>query len=398
MFFNPASKVLTDLPHSKGALFMDSLTREDIKTLIETQGEWCVSLFMPTVRAGAEVQQNPIRFKNLLRNAGDRLSELGMRVPDIEDLLQPAQSILDDLDLWRGNSDGLAVFAASDQMKHYYLPASFDELVIVERRFHIKPLLPLLSHDDRFYILAISQEHIRLLEGTRYSVDEIELVHVPDSLTEALQYDEYRRLMRTAGSGGAAILHGGGEQEAKLEILRYFQIVDRGLRDLLTDKKSPLVLAGVDYLLPLYREANTYNYLLGEALTGNPETLSAKDLHQRAWQIVKPYFEQEQEEYRALYAKLAGRDEERATDNIKQIVQSAQEGRIAALFVPHGVQQWGVYRAHSHNVHVHPTHQPGDQDLFDLAAAQTFVNGGVVYVVDPDRVPGGGLAAAILRY
>ena len=60
---------------------MDSLTREDIKTLIETQGEWCVSLFMPTVRAGAEVQQNPIRFKNLLRQAEERLAELGVRVP-----------------------------------------------------------------------------------------------------------------------------------------------------------------------------------------------------------------------------------------------------------------------------------------------------------------------------
>jgi hypothetical protein len=387
---NPANNALTDLPHPKGALDMDSLSREDIQTLIETQGEWCVSLFMPTVRAGAEVQQNPIRFKNLLRQAGDRLSDLGVRVPDIEELLQPAQSILDNPDLWRGNSDGLAVFAAPDQLKYYYLPAKFEELVMVERRFHIKPLLSLLSGDGRFYILAISQDHIRLLEGTRYHIDEIELAHVPDSLTEALRYDEYQRLARTAVGGG-------GEEEAKLDILRYFQIVDRGLRDLLADKKALLVLAGVDYLLPLYREANTYNFLLDDGLTGNPETLSAKELHQRAWQIVKPHFEQERETFRALYAELAGRDEKRASHNLRQIVQAAHEGRVAALFVAHGVQQWGVYRPHSHNVHVHPSHQPGDQDLLDLAAAQTFVNGGAVYVVDPQEVPGGE-AVAIFRY
>jgi hypothetical protein len=259
-------------------------------------------------------------------------------------------------------------------------------------------LLPLLSNDGRFYVLAISQDHLRLLEGTRDHVSEIELANVPESLSEALQYDEFTGLMRTAGGGGGSAIHGGGSPEAKLDILRYFQIVDRGLRDLLADQKTLLVLAGVDYLLPLYRQANTYNYLIEEAKTGNPETLSAKELHQRAWQIVKPYFEQEETEYQSLYAELAGRADERATPNIKQIVQSAHEGRIAALFVARGVPLWGVYRAHSHNVHVHPTHQPGDQDLLDVAAAQTFANGGTVYVIDPQRVPGGGPAAAILRY
>jgi hypothetical protein len=377
---------------------MDSLTREDIKTLIEIQGEWCVSIFMPTVRAGAEVQQNPIRFKNMLRQAQDRMAELGMRVPDIQAVLEPAQGILDDPDLWRGNSDGLAVFAAPDSVQYFHLPLSFDELVMVERRFHIKPLLPLLSSDGRFYVLAISQDHLRLLEGTRDHVSEIKLANVPESLSEALQYDGFTRLMRAAGSGGGAVFHGGGGPEAKLDILRYFQIVDRSLRDLLVDQDLLLILAGVDYLLPLYREANTYNCLISEAITGNPETLSAKELHQRAWQIAKPYFEQEQAEYRSHYAELAGRADDRAASNIKQIVQAAHEGRIAALFVARGVPMWGVYRAHSHNVHVHPSHQPGDQDLLDVAAAQTFANGGVVYVVDPLEVPGGGPAAAVLRY
>jgi hypothetical protein len=378
---------------------MDSLTREDIKTLIETQGEWCVSLYMPTVRAGAEVQQNPIRFKNILRQAQDRMAELGMRVPDIQALLQPVQSILDNPDLWRGNSDGLAVFVSPDVIQYFYLPVSFEEMVMVERRFHLKPLLPLLSSDGRFYVLAISQDHLRLLEGTRDHVSEIELVNVPESLGEALQYDGFTRLMRAAGGGGGgSVIHGGEGPEAKLDILRYFQIVDRGLRDLLADQRTLLVLAGVDYLLPLYRQANTYNYLIDEAITGNPEALSAKDLHQRAWQVVKPYFEREQAEHRSLYAELAGRADERATDNIKQIVQAAHEGRIAALFVARGVPMWGVYRAHSHNVHVHPSRQPGDQDLLDVAAVQTFANGGAVYVIDPQHVPGDGPGAAVLRY
>jgi len=42
--------------------------------------------------------------------------------------------------------------------------------VVVSDRFHLKPLLPLLTGDGRFYILALSQNQVRLLQGTRYSV------------------------------------------------------------------------------------------------------------------------------------------------------------------------------------------------------------------------------------
>jgi hypothetical protein len=159
-----------------------------------------------------------------------------------------------------------------------------------------------------------------------------------------------------------------------------------------------LVLAGVDYLLPIYREASSYAYLLEQGIIGNPDMLSAKELHQRAWEIVKPVFAQAQAEQIALYYELDGRDDPRASHSLIDIVQGAFAGRIATLFVPRNVQKWGVYRAHSHKVHVHPSQQPGDYDLIDLAAAQTVAHGGTVYVLEPDSVPGGELVAAIFRY
>ncbi len=378
---------------------MDALTRQDLEILIEAQDEWCVSMFMPMVRAGAEVQQNTIRFKNLLRQAEERLEKLDMRAPDIKALLAPAQGLLDDPTVWRTKSDGLAVFAGPGVLEWFRLPITFKELVVVERRFHVKPVLPLLSGDGQFYVLALSQDQIRLLVGSRDSISEIDLEGVPESLAEALQYDTPQRQLRAVGGSGGTVYHGsGGEEEEKLDILRYFQRVDRGLRDLLADQQPPLLLAGVDYLLPIYHEASAYPHLLDEGLTGNPQALSAKELHRRAWAVIKPHFEQAQQEQRALYAELAGRDDPRASNTVQTIVKAAHEGRVATLFVAFGVQQWGVYRAHSHNVHVHPDRQPGDQDLLDISAARTFANGGAVYVVDHDQIPGGKAMAAIFRY
>lgn len=389
---------------------MDSLSREDLNTLVETHGEWCVSIYMPTVRAGQETKQNSIRFKNMLRAAEERLVNIGLRAPDAERLVSEAEALVNDADFWRHQSDGLALFIdPQGDVSRFRLPLSFDELVIVTRRFHLKPLLRLLSGDGRFYVLALSQGDLRLLEGTRHSVTEVDLRDLPTSLAEALSEEVIeRQLQRHAlgrgGPGGGAQAtsgvyhgHGPGDEEEKQRIVRYLQMVDRGLRDLLAGNETPLVLAGVDYLLPMYAEVSSYPHLVSEGITGNPETLSAKELHRRAWELVEPIFKKAQEDARARLEQELGRADGLASYDLKTVLQAAHQGRVAAIFIPAGRRIWGVFRE-SGKVHVHPEMQPDDQDLLDLAAVMTYANGGEVYVVEDGAVPGGGDLAALFRF
>ena len=390
---------------------MDFITQDHLRTLTDTQGRWCVSIYMPAVRAGTETQQNAIRFRNLVRQAEARLIELEMRAPDAEAFVRPLTDLQDDVDFWRHQSDGLAVYLADDVLLTFRVPVDFAERLNVSERFFIKPLLPRLSGDGTFYVLALSQDEIRLLEGTRDSVNEVELADgVPESLAEALwaeyrdrdnQYRMNTGRARSAGGGGqGGMFHGHSDSEEldKQDIKRYFKQVDRGLKDLFAEKRVPLLLAGVDYLLPIYREANSYQHLLDAGILGNPENLSAKDLHGEAWSIVKPYFKQAQSGSAAQYEEHAGREDGQASNDLKTVLRAAHEGRISALFVEMGAQEWGQFREHSYNVHVHPTQQPGDQDLVDLAAMQTLINGGTVYAVEQGEVPGGGPIAAVFRY
>jgi hypothetical protein len=181
-------------------------------------------------------------------------------------------------------------------------------------------------------------------------------------------------------------------------ILRYFHWVDEGLRDLLRDVKAPLVLAGVDYLLPIYKEANTYPYLVDEGIEGNPEELRAEELHQRAWAIVQPRFLEAQKEASAEYKQLAGAGSEQASNDLKKVVRAAYHGRVETLFVAVGLQQWGTFDPETNTVQVHEEAEPGDEDLLDFAAVQTLLNGGTVYAVEPDKVPDEALLAAMFRY
>jgi len=383
---------------------MDLLSREELRTLIKKPGGQCVSIYIPTHRTSPETKQDPIRFKNLLRQAEEELKKGGLRPSDAKTFLKPARALLKNGFFWQYQSDGLAAFISSQGFFHYRLPLQFDELLFVADRFHIKPLLPVFTHEARFFILALSQNEVRFFDCTRYSANELELEGVPKSMSEALKYDEPERQLQfhtrtPAGAGErAAMFHGQGvgTDDAKTNLLRYFHRIDDGLRDILREQRSPLVLAGVEYLLPIYKEANSYPHVMEYGVTGNPEETKAEELHKQAWELVEPYFRKDREEAMARYKSLAGSP--RASNSLRAIVTSAQDGRIDVLFVPVGVQQWGSYDPDTRTVHLHPEAEPGDEDLLDLAAVHTFLSGGTVYAVRPEEMPDEGPAAAVLRY
>ena len=223
---------------------------------------------------------------------------------------------------------------------------------------------------------------------------------MPSNLAEALKYDqsEKQHQFHTTGPGGLTISHGHGisKDYDKVNILRYFQQVDRGLREVLGEEHSPLIVAAVEYLHPIYREANTYHYLLDEGIEGNPEGLSEERLQEQAWAIVQPYFERGQAEALERYHEATAKG--LATNDLRQAVLAAYDGRVSTLFVATGVQQWGQFDPESRRVRLYEERKPGMQDLLDFATANTLKKGGNVYAVERAQVPEGTPVAALLRY
>lgn len=387
---------------------MSVLSKALLRDLMEERGRYCVSIFMPTHHMGSEIRQDPIRLKNLLAQAEMELVEAGLRGAESRELLKPARDLVDMAGFWRRQSDGLAIFVSSKVFRTSRLPLDFQELVVVSERFHIKPLIPLFTGDGRFYVLALSQNEVRLLQGTRYSVGEVDLEKVPESLAEALKWnDPERRLQWHTGTGTttdgrrAAIFHGHGVASAddpKDYIRRFFRHIDDGVRDLLREERAPLVSAAVDYVLPLYREANTYQHLLEEGITGNPEELSAEELHRQAWAIVQPHFQRERKEVAAQHQRLVGTESELASNEVQEIVPAAYHGRVETLFAALGFQQWGSFDVDANTVELRKEANPGDEDLLDFAAAHTLLNAGTVYAVEAGKVPDGAPLAAVFRY
>ncbi len=388
------------------------LTRSELKTLMDVCDTDCVSIYLPTHRMGADTQGDATRLKNLLKTATELLTARGMRSPDIQHLLKPARDLLPQKDFWQHQLGGLALFLTPEHVDHYRVPFAFEPLAVVSDSLHLKPLMPLLSGDGRFFVLALSQDTVQIYEGTRFSAHPLEIQDLPESLVTLLDEEDRERSMqfhtRTtiparwhAASTRPAMFHshGGNESDTTPDILRYFRELDAALQPLLADTSAPLVLAGVEFLHPLYRQASSYPHILDAGILGSPKSLDVETLHREAWDIVAPRFRAEEQAAEARFQQLRGGDHAQALTDLAEIVPAASFERVDTLFVASHTQRWGTFDPDTGAVTLHAERQPGDEDLLDLAAVHTLLNRGTVFARDAGEMPAETRdIGAILRY
>jgi len=392
---------------------IDPLPLDDLTRLWERSDGPCLSIYLPMETRGKETRQNPIRFKNALKEAEAQLEAQSLRPNERETFIAPLRDLQEDRPFWQHQAHGLAVFRTRDDFRTYRTNLSLPELTVVSDRFHLKPLLGLFAAEARFYVLTLSLGGVTLYEGTVRGLHEIDLPDTPRSMEEALRYDVPEKSLQyhsktpppqqqpQQGGQRPAIFHGHGaaadDLERKKDALRFFQEVDRGANRALAGQEAPLLLAGLDHEVSLYREANSYPHLLAEAIPAHVADVSQEELCERAWDHVRPVFERDREERIERLRALEETDQ--VSTETRTIVQAATVGRIDTLFVPVGVQRWGIFDPNRLEVEEHPDARvPGDVDLLDTAAVWALRNGGTVYVEDPAGTDLKTLPAAIFRY
>jgi hypothetical protein len=340
----------------------------------------------------------------LVRRAAKQLAERGLRPRAAEALIKPVAQLEQDSIFWDQQLEGFALFRTGRRLFSYRLPERFEEIVNVGGRFYLKPLIPLFSSTARFYVLALSRRKVHLYLGGRYALAERTIQKVPESLAEAMRFDEVEKQLqyhagdRGAGPAGRAPAlyhgHGAGKAETKDQILRYFRKVDRGVQRVLGGDKTPLVLVGLKYLFPIYRAASKYPYIMEEAVDGNADELGVDELHRLAWKVAEPRLQERRREKRAEYERLKGG--ERAVSKLERIVPAAVFGKVDTLFLRAGEHRWGRFDERSGKVTLSSSGTADSEDVLDLAAVSALEAGGDVYLVDSQDLSEP--AAAILRY
>jgi release factor family 3 len=379
---------------------MDSVRIADLVALGSHRQEPCISIFMPVRRTGPPTQEI-IRFKNHIRDADDQLQRLGVPAGRIRELLAPLRKLTDDHFFWEYQNAGLAVYRSIDDFRTFRLPFELDDQVVVTDRFQIMPLLRVAAEDEHFYVLALSQKSVRLLHCDRFTQSTVDLPKESQEIVTAQEdLPEPQSQAHSAGTGSQSVrvMHGNpaGAETDKLRMLTRFRRLERTLREVLAGQTAPMVVASVDYLLPIYREANSYPWLEQAGISGNPEQLRDDELRAAAWAVLEPQVQARRDELARDFHNLkpAGR----ATSDLSEVVKASADGRVNSLLVAAGPRVWGRFDPATREVAVHEAAQPGDEDLVDLAAIQTLERSGTVIAVPPEAVPDRAPAAATFRY
>ena len=259
---------------------------------------FCLSIYAPFIAPNATTNPNKIELKNLLREAEIALESVKLPHRFIKAALAPAKELLKNQEFWPVYQAGLALFMHPKFFRYYHLPdGQLPYQITLEQGFNLDPLLEIIRRDRVYYILALSHKNVKFYPGGYYNLKQLIIKGLPVNLKEALRIDEYPNWTETHSVGPASrqahseALHGQyNESEVdKKELLEFFRLINKRLHQFLHTKSQPLVLAGVGYLIPIYKQANTYPYLADQYIKGNPEHIKMDELRVRASKIVKKF-------------------------------------------------------------------------------------------------------------
>ena len=346
---------------------------EDLKALAGG-GSPCITI--------AVAIPNPMQIRPIIHNALDDVKK-GLKEKEIRthtELVEPIQTLAASIEERGEWSKNLVLFRSPNIFRYFSLRELEKQFVVVEDRFQIRPLLSLLSRHQRFYLLSLSQKHVRLFYCTYHSAEELGWRGLAAQSLEAWMSTNQPDHMSDSRESADGERH--GEYMA-----HFFKQVDKALEHILLDKTIPLILAGVELEIAIYRRLNTHPHLMEHAVLGSPEGIPPSELRERAVAIVtqvqSPALRQALDEFE----RYGGTS--RVSVTIEEILKAAWEGRVSHLIVQEDAERRGTVDDGTHR---------DEEDLLNRAALETALRGGHVFALPVAEMPAQADAVAVLRF
>lgn len=361
------------------------MNRHDVRLVQQIIGYPCISITLPTHRTAPENRQDPVRVKNLVREAADRLLEEFPK-REMEPLLIRLEKLAESID-YNNLLDGLVLYVNQDYSRSFILPISVPERVVIDDNFFTRNLVHALNHTTRYWVLVLSEQPTRLYEG------------IHDTLIE-VQGDGFP--MEHSMPGGSKKLPGGpGVRKSAYRDeyhRKFFRQVDSALKTFMDDDRLPLVLIGVDRYHAFFDEVSNYQDLIFGRITGNHDKTSTPDLSKMVWPLVEEKFAARRQQMLGELNKAVS-DRMVATE-INDIWRKANNGRGRHLMVEENFHL--PARLDEAGQGIRPAEDVTAPDVIDDAVdeiIETVISmGGEVTILEDGQLEDHQRMALILRY
>lgn len=370
-------------------LYVDIPTRAEFAALSAIRSDACVSIYLGTTPVTHETDASRIELGNLARNAQQQLEEAGLDKRRLAALLDGLSSLVADDEFWRFQANSLATFATPDTIRTYRLANELTSMVQVSDRFHLKPLFRATTFSHSAFVLALSENAVRLVEiHGALPPEEVKAPGIPKDAASSVGKSTLN------DRSASRRIHGSEGQNIRFE--QYIRQVDAALRPVLAGRETPLILAATGRLASIFRQMNSYPHLLPEEITESADRLTEGELAARARAVLDAAHARELAEIRELFDRRAG--EHRAITDISDAARAATFGAVHKILVDIDSTVPGFVDDETGAVTFVDADDARAYGIVDEIAARAFASGARVLGMRREDIPGGGELAAILRY
>ena len=302
----------------RGLVHTDIPTRDDLEQLLSVRDAPCVSIYLPTAPEESG-RRDRLEFRSLSAEALEQLTAASMGRDSIDGLRDALDDLGDDEEFWARQAHSLAVFATPSRVQTFQVANRLSPMVEVSDRFHVKPLLRSATFPQAAFVLALSQNGVRLVEVSPDAPPA--RVRVPGMPKDA-----------ASAVGKASIADRSpdrrvqGSEGQKLRLRQYARRIDEALRPILSGLDLPLILAASEPLGAIFRSVSTYPHLAGPAIPGNPDEKSEGELAEASRQVLDELYAGELSELRARHEQRAPQG--RTSDDLAAIARAATFGAV----------------------------------------------------------------------
>ncbi len=357
-----------------------------------------ISIYVDTHIKKPDRLENPIRFKNLVKEARESLKDKEFK--GFKDLFSLFKEMEEDALFWEGATESMAILGDEEECIVYKLPVNVKSLAIVSDSFYIKPLLKSFQSNGRYHVLGLNRDNFVLFEADRYGMTEIPVDPQDATMEGVLGTEKTAPHLSVASIGGDQSMyhgHGGAKDERMVDQEKFFRHVDTFvLEQYSKSARIPLILVSPDEHQGEFRKLSKNNYLLDEGIKIDSDALDKKSLYDKVKDVMQERFNKELSERMAAFTEAHAKD--LGSDDLIQIGRAIVEGKVASLYLEENTVHPGRFDAQLGTVAQGDLSDPRIGDVYDDMAEVVLSRGGEVLILDRQNMPTGRDIAAVYRY
>lgn len=370
-------------------LYVDVPTRPEFKALNQIRADACVSIYLKTTPLSQNSDASRIELGNLVKQAREQLRAAEFDEGRLALLMEHFDELADDAEFWRLQANSLVVLATADSIRTFRLANVLSPSVEISDRFHLKPLLRAIAFPQSAFVLALSENAVRLIEvHADLAPATMKVANLPKDAASAVGKSTLNDRSPSRRIQGA--------EGQNVRFHQYARQVDAALRPVLAGRETPLILAATGRLASVYRSVNSYPNLLENGIVISPDRTSDTDLAAAARPALDAAYAAEVTTLKALYDARAG--DGRASSELSNCARAATYGAIEALLVDIDTVIPGLVDEQTGALHLVDRADATSYDVVDEIAGRAFATGARILGVRKADMPGERELAAILRY